>query len=75
MDEKTREKLGKAPAWADCLQPMTEWGEITGLGRCVINRRLRTGWSVEEALTVPKRKQKRRRCDEGGLPVRHVQAA
>ena len=55
---------------------VAEWGEVTGLGRHVIEHRLRHGWSVEKALTVPKRKlTRRRKCDEGGLPLPYLQAS
>lgn len=30
-----------------------EWGRITGLGGTTICKRLRRGWSVDEALTIP----------------------
>ena len=33
---------------------MSEWGRITGLGMETIRRRIRSGWDVEEILTVSK---------------------
>jgi hypothetical protein len=33
---------------------LTEWSEITGLGKDVIYHRLELGWSVEDSLTLPK---------------------
>ena len=32
---------------------LAEWARITGIGEWDIKKRLRNGWSVEEALTVP----------------------
>lgn len=32
---------------------IAEWGEITGISRRTIRTRLRIGWSVEDALTLP----------------------
>ena len=32
-----------------------EWGERTGLGQGVILQRIKNGWSVERALTTPKK--------------------
>jgi len=49
---------------------LAEWGEKTGLGRYVIEQRLRSGWSVEKALTVVKRTLSRgEACNENSLPV------
>ena len=31
----------------------TEWAEITGISRTAIKNRLKRGWSVEDALTIP----------------------
>lgn len=54
---------------------LVEWGETTGLGRQVIEARLRYGWSLERALTVPKRKiNRKKRCHEAGVPHRDLQA-
>jgi hypothetical protein len=33
---------------------IAEWAEITGIPRSAISGRLRRGWSVREALTLPK---------------------
>lgn len=33
---------------------LSEWGEITGLGKDVIYHRLALGWSVEDSLTLSK---------------------
>jgi hypothetical protein len=35
---------------------IAEWGEKTGIGRKNIAARLRKGWSIEKALTTPKRR-------------------
>lgn len=34
---------------------MAEWARETGIGRCTIGMRLRLGWSVRKALTLPVR--------------------
>lgn len=39
---------------------LVEWAEITGISVSAITQRLRAGWDVEMALTVPQRH--RRRC-------------
>jgi hypothetical protein len=31
----------------------SQWGEFLGLGSSVINKRLKSGWSEERALTTP----------------------
>lgn len=36
-------------------KPLSEWSEITGIGRTTIDRRLTRGWTVHEALTTPVR--------------------
>ena len=36
---------------------ITEWSEITGIGKTTIKERLNMGWSVEETLTKPIRKR------------------
>jgi hypothetical protein len=35
-------------------RPMSEWAEIMGIKRKVLENRIRAGWSVEDALTKPK---------------------
>lgn len=42
---------------------MTEWAEITGLLDCTISRRLKKGWSLEDALTVPLKRKERGTLD------------
>lgn len=37
--------------------PVSAWAEHTGIGRSAIESRLRNGWSVERALTVPTQKR------------------
>lgn len=32
---------------------ISEWSEITGIGRKTIERRLKVGWDIEDALTLP----------------------
>ncbi len=34
-------------------RPLVEWGEITGLGSGLIHRRLKIGWTVQQALETP----------------------
>ena len=31
-----------------------QWGDIVGLSTSALNRRIRSGWSIEDALTIPK---------------------
>jgi hypothetical protein len=33
---------------------VTEWGEITGIGGRTLAKRLHDGWSINDALTIPK---------------------
>ncbi len=35
---------------------LSQWGRKTGVGKTAIAQRLRRGWSVEKALTVPLKK-------------------
>ena len=39
---------------------LAEWEQITGIDHSVINGRLLKGWTIEEALTKPVRKQRRK---------------
>lgn len=41
---------------------LVEWGEVTGLGRNVIGFRLKRGWSVKDALTLPRGSRPKARC-------------
>lgn len=43
---------------------ITEWSEKTGIGVSTIIFRLKSGWSVERALTVAPIKKKSRQCKE-----------
>ena len=44
----------------DRTKTITEWAEITGLGKEVIRYRIvKMGWSAEKALTTPKMKNKK----------------
>lgn len=36
---------------------ITEWSEITGIGKTTIKERLNMGWTIEETLTKPARKR------------------
>ena len=38
---------------------ISEWSEILGIGKTTIKMRLESGWSDEDALTVPVRKRTR----------------
>ena len=37
---------------------LSEWGDVTGINNLTILRRIRHGWSVEDALTTPVRRHK-----------------
>jgi hypothetical protein len=42
--------------WITCrgeTRCLAEWAEITGLHRCVIRHRLRVGWTIDDALSLP----------------------
>jgi hypothetical protein len=39
---------------------LNEWAEILGMDRCVITARLSRGWSINEALTRPNQKSRKR---------------
>ncbi len=38
---------------------LSEWASITGIDRDVLEKRLKNNWSVEKALSTPKRKKQR----------------
>ena len=38
---------------------VSEWSEILGIGKTTIRMRLESGWSDEDALTIPVRKRTR----------------
>jgi len=43
----------KMLTWKDKTQSLIAWSKDTGIERSIIDHRLRKGWSVEQALTVP----------------------
>ena len=44
--------------FGDKTLTLSEWGSVTGIGSGTILRRIRQGWSVEDALTTPVRRHK-----------------
>lgn len=40
------------------VKSVSKWAKHYGIHRCVLNNRLRRGWSLERALTTPTRKYK-----------------
>lgn len=44
---------------------MTEWANQFGISDVTILKRLKRGWSVEKAITIPSRPTKRSSCEEG----------
>ncbi len=43
---------------------LSEWAEVTGIGKVTLHHRLSYGWSIEKALTTPTQKRKPRRLAE-----------
>lgn len=43
---------------------ISQWADIYGLHRCVLNNRIRRGWSFEQAIKTPTKRYSKRRNNE-----------
>jgi hypothetical protein len=50
------------------IRPLIEWASEFGMGRATLARRLRGGWSVEDALTTPARPYAHRQIESPHEP-------
>lgn len=53
MEQMQNTRASKRIAFGGETHVQEEWGRITGFGGATICKRLRRGWSVNDALTVP----------------------
>ncbi|WP_404853649.1 hypothetical protein, partial [Escherichia coli] len=50
-------------------QTVTYWSRETGIQRLTLRRRLKAGWTIEEALTVPLQTHRFWRTKHSSLPI------
>lgn len=52
-EQANNRRSSRVIAWGGQRKTLAEWSRATGIGVATISQRLRTGWTVEAALTLP----------------------
>lgn len=58
QQQQNNKSVNRLITYKGKTQNITEWEKELGMNRCLLSTRLRRGWSIQEAMTVPMQKRK-----------------